>query len=326
MINAPVQSTPIPLEVSYLLEDGKKKNDDVNTYIFKYPKEWLTSDKGEMIIGVRTFWFDIRRRKLKYRFKIRKYLKYAYQKIKDEHPDWTDDEIYKNIPTDKSAYVEFDCVYWLPVEEDRRGIWKRFIKVANYYFNEYNNEYSKNPVKFDLFEDYDKQAADKREVQWDGGYNNNANCFVETIFSPRNENEYDSYYVDIALDFETVKDKDGKLIRTDFMDIMNIGDGPFENKPEQYKHFQRQMNFYNVWDRHSCKVCASFANDSNRNYVGNSQSLFNPIKYYKVNSSSDTFTVSLYSSRHPEFPVKLANKENMVIEMQLLQYNKLLYI
>ena len=327
MLTNHVNQIPIPLEISYLMKDGKKKNDDVNKYIFKYKKEWLTSDKGEMIIGVRTIWFDIRRRKLKYNFGIRKYSKDEYLKIKGLHPDWNDNKIFYLIDDKKKAEIEFDCVYWLPVEEDRRGIWKRFIKVANYNFTKYNEKHpDKDETKFDLYEDYDKQDTKNREAQWDGGYDNDANCFVETRFSPRNNNPEDNYYVDISLDFETEYDKDGKLIRTDFMDIMNIGDGPFENEPEQYKYYQRQMNFYNVWDRHSCKVCASFANDSNRNYVGNSQSLFNPIKYYKVNSTSDTFTISLYSSRHPEFPVKLSNKENMVIEMQLLQHNKLLYI
>ena len=327
MLNTPTQPIPIPLEESYLLKEGIKTNDDVNTFIFKYPKEWLTSDKGEMIIGVRTIWLDMRRRKIKYTIKIRKYFKYAYDKLKDEYPDWDDDTIYENIPTDESAYVEIDCVHWLSIDEDLRGMWKRFCKIANYYFTQYNNRYSQNKVKFDLFEDYDKQDTKKREVQWDGEYDKKENCFVETIFSPRNDKDnHDSYYVDIALDFETKYDEKGKLIRTDFMDVMNIGDGPFENNPEQYKKCQRQMNFYNVWDRHSCKVSASFANDGKRNYVGNSQSLFNPIKYYKVNSTSDVFSISLYSSRHPEFPVKLSTNESIVMELQFMQHSKLLYI
>ena len=326
MLSNPIKTIPIPLEESYLLKEGVKTDYDVNTYIFKYPKEWMTSDKGEMIIGVRTIWLDMRRRKVKYRIKIRKYYKYAYNKLKNEHPDWSDDEIYKNIPTDESAYVEFDCVHWLSIDEDLRGMWTRFCKIANYHFNKYNNEYPENPVKFDLYYDYDKQDAMEREVQWDGEYQQQHNCFVETIFSPRNNNPSDPFYVDIALDFKTEYDENGKLIRNDFIDILNIGDGQFENKPEQYKRFQRQFNFYNVWDRHSCKVSASFANDGKRNYVGNSQSLFNPIKYYKVNSTSDTFTISLYSSRHSDFPVKLSTNESIIIELQFMLHNKLLYI
>ena len=324
MLNSPVQAIPIPLEISYLLKDGKKTNDDANTFIFNYPREWMTSDKGEMIIGVRSIWLSQRRRKVKYIFKIRKYLKAEFIKLKKLYPDWSDDAIYDSIDDDKKAYIEFECVYWLPVDEDMRGLWTRFIKVANYYFQDYNNNHP-DRINFVLFEDYDKQNTEDRDVQMDGEYNNDKNCFVETIFSPRNDNPIDDCYVDSALDFKTEYDDD-KLIRTDFMDIMNIGNGPFENKPEQYKEFQRQMNFYNVWDRHSCKVCASFANDGIRNYVGNSQSLFNPIKYYKVNSTSDTFTISLYSSRHPDFAVKLPENENMTIELQLLQHNKLLYI
>ena len=325
MINSPVQAIPIPLEISYLLKDGKKTNDDVNTFIFNYPKEWLTSDKGEMVIGVRSIWLNMRRRKVNYTFYIRKYLKDAYEQIKNEHPNWSDDAIYDSIDINDKAYIGFECVYWLPVVDDMRGMWQRFIKIANYHFEKYN-KLNPDKINFVLYQDYDKQDALDREVQWDGEYNNDEKCFVETIFSPRNENTKDDFYVDFALDFDIEYDDDEKLIRTYFIDILNIGDGPFENPPDQYIYFQRQMNFYNVWDRHSCKVCASFADDGMNNIVGNSQSLFNPIKYYKVNSTSDTFTISLYSSRHPEFPVKLATNENMAIEMQLLQHNKLLYI
>ena len=324
MITSPVQSIPIPLEVSYFLNDGVKTDDDVNTYIFQYPKEWLTSDKGEMIIGVRTISLIKVRRKLEFRFKIRKYFKYAYDELKREHPDWSDDKIYENIDTSESAYVEFDVVSWIPVDKDLRELYIDFLGQAKAVFAEYNEKYELNRVKFKATNPADVYDKD---VQMDGYYDKKENCFIETIFSPRNDiSRHDSYYVDIALDFDTKYDEKGKLIRTDFMDVFNIGDGPFENNPEQYKKFQRQMNFKYVWDRHSCKVCSSFVSETKRNYIGDSQSLFNPIKYYKVNSTNDTFTLSFYSARHPDFPVKLPENENMVMELQFMQHSKLLYI
>ena len=322
MLNNPTQPIPIPLEVSYFLSDGIKTDNDINTYIFQYPKEWMTSDKGEMIIGVRTIFLIRVRRKLELRFKIRKYSKDEYLTLKGLHPDWNDNKIFLLMDDKFKAYVEFNCVSWIPIDKDLRELYIDFTRQETAVFEKYNEEHP-DSVHFtasSLADVYD------RDVQMDGKYDKKSNCFVETIFSPRNNNPEDNYYVDISLDFETEIDKDGKLIRTDFMDVFNIGNEKFENEPEQYKEFHRELNFYNVWDRHSCKVCSSFVSETKRNYVGNSQSFFNPIKYYKVNSTNDNFTLSFYSARHPDFPVKLPENENVVVELQFLQHNKLLYI
>lgn len=317
MINHPINPIPIPLEATYLLKDSNKKSNDVNTYIFNYPKEWMTANKGEVIIGVRNIWVYMIRRKIKYRIKIRKYLKSEYQRLKTLYPNWSDDQIYLSIDDENKANIEFDCIHWLPIEEDLRYLFHKFQKIANYYFQEYNNNH-KDGINFVIYEDHDKKEVTDREVQWDGIYENNG--FVETIFSPRNENDDDKYYVDIALDYLN------NNIRTDFMDVLNIGNKEFENEPDQYKKYQRTLNFYNVWDRHSCKVKASFASDILTNYIGNSQSLFNPIKYFKVNSVSDTFEISLFSARQAEYPIKLSRNDGLSIELQFMHYNKLLYI
>ena len=322
MLNNTVRPIPIPLESAYFLTDGKKTTDDVNTYSFPYPKEWLTADKGEMIIGVRTIYMITIRRKLEYKIKIRKYLKADYEDLKDLHPDISDDEIYDNIEADHKANIEFDCVSWIPVEADLREIYIDLIDQAKVVFDEYNKAH---PDGIHFVADNPANIYD-RDVQMDGYYDHDVNCFVETIFSPRNDRDDDLYYVDVALDFDVNYDANHKLIRTDFLDVFNIGYDKFENEPNQYKQYSRTLNFNHVWDRHSCKVFASFASDAIRNYVGNSQQTFIPIKYYKVNSACDRFSISFCSARHPYFPVKIPYNENMVIELQFHQYNKLLYI
>ena len=322
MLNNTVRPIPIPFESAYFLTDGKKTNDDVNTYSFPYPKEWLTADKGEMIIGVRTVYMIKIRRKLEYRIKIRKYVKEDYNKLVKLYPDWSYEQIYESIDDSNKASIEFDCVSWIPVEDDLREIYVDLIDQAKSVFDDYNKAH---PDGIHFIADNPANIYD-RDVQMDEYYNYDVNCFGETMFSPRNDRDDDPFYVDIALDFKTEYDDNHKLIRTDFLDVMNIGHDKFENEPEQYKQYSRIHNFNHVWDRHSCKIFASFATDVIRNYIGNSQQTFTPIKYYKVNSTSDRFTISFCSARHPYFPVKIPHKENMVLELQFMQYNKLLYI
>ena len=108
-----------------------------------------------------------------------------------------------------------------------------------------------------------------------------------------------------------------------------INDNPL---PEDYV---TEMNFYDVWDRHSCKVFSRIASDSNRGYIGNSQVVFSPIKYFKINSTDKKFYIDFYNSRNIKCPTVLPYKkkedgstlnEPFVVELQLMQNEKLLYI
>ena len=112
----------------------------------------------------------------------------------------------------------------------------------------------------------------------------------------------------------------------DFKEVFNIGDGPGQNRTESFARWHREIVFNNMWDRHSCKVYSSIAEQSLHHYIGNSQVYFNPIKYYKLNSSDQKFWVEFCSGRHNNVPVVIPKNESFCIEMQFLPYNKLLYV
>ena len=112
---------------------------------------------------------------------------------------------------------------------------------------------------------------------------------------------------------------------------MNIGYNPYQNNPNKYMNgkngiWMRKIEFENVWDRHSCKVYSSIAGVSSKGYLGNSQIFFQPIKYFKLNSTDQKFWIEFYSSTYHRIPVKIPLNESFVIEMQLLPYRKLLYV
>lgn len=132
-----------------------------------------------------------------------------------------------------------------------------------------------------------RQELQRRDIQIDGYYGYNKRTFIETFFSPYNapkaqdtkdyifnKDKYD-YYVDQNIDFihKTFDEKgnqDNSINQKyDFADLMNIGIKSFQNRPKKYK------NFFS-------KVFSSFAYDSVKGYLGNSE-----IFYHAINAIVD---------------------------------------
>ena len=111
------------------------------------------------------------------------------------------------------------------------------------------------------------------------------------------------------------------------MDLEN----PIEDKNENIVRYEgiwmREIQFEDVWDRVSCKIYSSIAEQSSKGYLGNSKVIFNPIKYFKLNSTDQKFWIEFYSGRHNLIPVKIPNNETFYIEMQFMPFNKkLMYV
>ena len=181
------------------------------------------------------------------------------------------------------------------------------------------------------FKPYFQQEIEKlrrRDIQMDGFYSSERNCFIETIESPKNADTETEYYVDFKIKFtpRPLNDNSQDDIY-DFADVMNIGLNPFQNNPEKFNNkWLRKIEFENVWDRHSFKIYSSIAEESSKGYLGNSQIFYQPIKYFKLNSTDQRFWIEFYSGRFHKIPVKIPLNESFVIEIQLLPFNKLLYI
>ena len=130
------------------------------------------------------------------------------------------------------------------------------------------------------------------------------------------------YYIDFKIKFNE-KMQDDNYTQYDFVDVMNIGTGAYQNDPKQYQNkWLRRLDFYIVWDRKPFKIYSSIAEQSNRGYIGNSEVEYSPIKYYKLNSTDQRFWIDFFSSAYHDMPIKLPKNETFCIEMQLLPYNK----
>lgn len=228
--------------------------------------------------------------------------------------------------------------------------WNAFLKEIA----DFNKQNADNLIPLFRLSDLNRELND---IQMDGYYDYDKNSFIETIFSPINQqiNSYienpeykptptptpepippyikieddinpSLYYVDFKINF-IEKSTDENYRRFDFADVMNIGNEPYQNKPEQFQNkWLRRIDFYNVWDRHSCKVYSSIAEQASHNYIGSSSVYFTPIKYYKLNSTDQQFWVEFYSGRHNKIPIVIPKNESFCIEMQFMSYNKLLYV
>ena len=434
-LNPAEEQTPVAIEYAYFLDDGEQDQSKPNRYYFNFPQEWCTANRGESIVGVRNIWMIAHRRKLEFDFSIRKYLRKDFDelKAKEEYKDFTNDQIYDELPEKSKIEVSSHIISWFSTDNDMRKlfddiheqmkkkfekyneqvlkkygttldklreIYSEYTKIKQQYINKAfgNYEIVNNIITFlfntpEIYKSYtaaitnwlnnykDKivplfhqEDIDRalNDIQMDGYYDYDKKAFVETLFSPQNlelvkpiilhppeyiapgidddflttptppptalptpeptpeVNEYIDLgvcYVDFKINFAQKMDSDTNYVRSDFINVMNIGNKSYQNNPDDYQNkWLRRLDFKNVWDRHSCKVYSSIAEQSNKYYLGNSQIYFNPIKYFKLNSTDQKFWVELYSGRHNNIPVILPDGESFVIEMQFLPYRKMLYI
>ena len=167
----------------------------------------------------------------------------------------------------------------------------------------------------------------------DDNYNEADDCFVDIMLTPLtspNRTLQKKYFPETfrmkPQDQQVEYNEDDDMFDMDFVDVFNIGSEPIDDNPyTNYLYFRRSHKFINVWDRSPCEVHASFANQSNHSYLGKSDVVFTPIKYYKLNARDNRFWIEFYDICTKN-PVKIPNHEGFIMEMQFMQNDKLLYI
>lgn len=343
-----IEPTPIPIETCLAFDDGKKDDEVFNRYHFTLPAEWLTSATNEKIVGIRSIHLAKTVRKVDFKISIRKYKKsdfkeacdavFSQKKLKTFDYDKPSSEDIETAMTKlketKAGTIteqEFRIGYWILIEERLRDSNKALRQVLTPLFDEYNKVLTSSQPPLHMNE----TSILDREVQLDMVYNQDYTSCVFHFHSPRNINPDDAYYVDIK---HTAMD-------SEYMNVMNIkDDGNINKLPSESFHpisrnedrssnytsdlmkYSRCHEFKHLWDRRSCKVFSSLASQSNRNYLGHTDIHYNPLKYFIIKNTDSKFYVDFYDGRHPKIPVKIPEGESFFIELQLMQYKKLLYI
>ena len=184
----------------------------------------------------------------------------------------------------------------------------------------------------------------------DGYYDYDKKKFIEIMYSMWNEDENNPFYIDLSISFRIrpiengIQDNSINAIY-DLADVFNVGFEPFQNNPNKYMNLEipiedkkgnilryegklmRKIIFEDVWDRVSCKIYSSIAEQSSKYYLGNSKVIFDPIKYFKLNSTDQRFWIEFYSGPHNQILVKIPNNESFYIEMQFMPFSKkLMYV
>ncbi len=180
----------------------------------------------------------------------------------------------------------------------------------------FRNEYTVENDTDDCFVDCMLTKSDLRNVTLSKYYDPNTFKMKEIEESDEEEDT-------------TLYNEDDDMFDEDFVNTFNIGsrdcNEDIENPYTRFLFFSREHSFFNVWNRIPCNVHASFANQSNRNYLGRSNVVFNPIKYYRLNAYDNRFWIEFYDTYSGE-PIRLPKDESFVMEMQFMQNDKLLYV
>ena len=142
-LNNELQQTPIPIESIFYLEEARRDNYRPNRFYFNFPESWATADKGESIIGVRNIYINARRRKLDFTLYIRKYYRDDFNKIKNENPKLSNDEVYNKISSNRKSIISCKITSWLGVEHDLREIFNDTNEIVSNCFKEYNKKIEK---------------------------------------------------------------------------------------------------------------------------------------------------------------------------------------
>ena len=326
--NDPV--TPIPVEHTFFLEDGKRDNSKFNRFYFNFPQDWCTSNNGETIIGIRNIFMLARRRRIKFSLVMRKYLRTEYEKKKVDNP---------NLEFDYGAYALIDKKYksklklypviWMDPEDDIYQFGAKLDQFLKNEFAKFNSRTDLDPEQPRFIQDPNGNANDN-DFLVDGFYDYDTKRYICEFTSPCNYNENSEYYVDFSISFDYRQSEDTQPNRKyDFEDVFNIGFEPYQNKAMDILFgvpFHREYKFINVWDRHSCKIYGSFGSQTSNGYVGNTTVVYNPIKYFKLQSTDQQFWIEFYSGRHKDIPVNVPTGESFSIDMQFLTYNKMLNV
>ena len=299
------EDTPIPIESAFFLEDAENDIYKANRYYFNFPGNWITSNNGEIIVGVRSIWMIKRKRRLDFTLDVFKIKREIYEKYQAKNPTFDVNIIYKYFNEKKTNYTEgkdynikqFSIVYDLLPDDNLNDFHNVLCDKYEASLNNQTTIFDKNDIE--VYQYYDAN-----------GYH----ISIDTPHKKRKEDPLPTY----LYYFRIYRYND------DFRDVFNLGKELIENRYSF--NFKSTLIFDNLWDRSPCKIFSSLAEQSLHQYIGPSNMNYNPIKYFKIKSTDQRFWVDLMAAAPYNLPVKLPKNESFCIEMQFLPFNKILNI
>lgn len=355
-----IEPTPIPIETCLTFEDAKPDPVIFNRYHFKLPGEWRTATTNERIIGVRSIYLAKLSTTLKWGLRIRKYLKSKFKSACESifdseklnnfdynNPSSEDIDIgitkMKNMQfphpsgtgtVNGTEYISEILVpfrYDLLVDSYLYDMRQTMFQCVKEAVDDFNSKMTSDSIKptFNL----DRIANTVNDIIVGFIHDDNVNDYQMLIHSPCNNAENESYYVDFRFDF--INDgfmsamnlvDDGNINSNPNFTVIDKADYPHSNYTSDIMKWSRTHKLIHLWDRSSCKVFSSLASQSNHNYLGHCNIHFNPIKYFIIRNTDDSFYIDFFFGRRLKTPVKIPKEVSFFIELQLMQHRKLLYI
>ena len=283
------ETTPVPIETVFFLDDGKQDPYQPNRYYFDYPGNWATSNNGENIIGLRSI--KLQRNPIKLDFKIG-IAKYNKEYLKDYTQDTFNETIVYLIQNGYAEYLELDVIYWIKPDDFS---YDNFFKTINDTLINHIKGTTGSFIQ-------DPDVINDKDITTEGYYDTNG--YHIRIYSERNTSAEDEYNLCYKLMY----------VNDEFREIFNV--------TTSVALWDYQIIFDKVWDLKPCNVFSSIAEQSAHHYIGTTDTVYPQIKYFKLNSSDQKFWVEFRSTGHDRTPSYFPKSVSFAIEIQFQSFNK----
>ena len=269
-----------------------RDKDIPNRFWFQFPSELRTRERNENIIGIRSCVLTNGDRHCKFILDIRK----------TEKSTGKVNEISLGIGSHISKFDSFEDfikdIRWF-VRRTRIANEEEWKTQGIPIIDEYNIGYKfeRDPVTNIMSfvvegrDQYNEYGSEAGENESEAG-ENEVNDEPEVL-----------YYTELQI--QSI-DKDGQMLL--------LTDNPSNE-------YSSKIYFPRVWDREPVLLKSNLAMNSIGNYIGYTNSVFNPIKYFKLTSNDSYFWIEMYNGTDHISPavIPMDGKDSFILEIVILQ-------
>jgi hypothetical protein len=289
-----------------------------NRYWIDYPAEWRTSNMSNRIIGFRSLFLSTSKRYIKFALGIKKPTGTKWPSG-GKHQDSEDDVVIMI-----HCYISIHDGWNILYENLKKQIDKEFGEANNFSY---------------IYIEWTKMKRRISPVTVSGKnwcYYNNNTIGPDPIYSedevfglrftvnhldPISPQFPEDTRIFIFPDYQYNLGDD-----SDFLYMFNCNEDYIKVMEDYVEKVGEEtgaevIEFYNIFDRHSCMIRSEIVGWPNENYLGYTNVRYNPLKYYRITDDSTQFYIDLYNGHSHTLPAVLPkdNKDYLNLELVILQ-------
>lgn len=211
-------------------------------------------------------------------------------------------------------HIEFDFIIEKYLKDESGGIPDTPITDIRFHVESFlSYEKDLRELRRDIISTYYRTIIDEKKMD-DFKLNNLYFCYEYRKYPETNRISYCQVF--------NIINKDDKYIYK--FGIYNMNDDAravFNYDKTEITTGESELVFYDVWDRHDNMITSSLSSLNSRQYLGFSDDVYRPVKYFKLHNNVNEFWIELWNSRNRDIMSILPydNKDGLIIETVLLE-------